>query len=79
MKREYNLYYLTGMKKEYNELNYLFFRKNINDLSNKDFVDARQLLAYAFKVYKTILKYHLDNNNNKQFLELSKFLDKEIL
>ena len=75
----YELYYLTGRKKEFNELNYLFFRKNINDLSKKDFVDARQLLAYAFKVYKTILKYHLDNNNNKQFLKLSKFLDKEIV
>ena len=75
----YELYYLTGNKKEFNELNYLFFRKNIDDLSKKDFVDASHLLAYAFKIYKTILKYHLDNNNNKQFIELSKFLDKEIV
>jgi len=75
----YEMYYSTKRMKEFSELNeLLFMKKNPANLLESDFEHISNLGANRFKIYKTILKYYLINNDIEQFSTFSKIVEKQI-
>ena len=73
------MYYSTQRMKEFSELNeLLFMKKNPANLLESDLKHTSYIGAKSFKIYKTILKYYLINNDIKQFSTFSKFVEKKI-
>ena len=75
----YELYYLTGKKEKFDELNRLLFVKNIKDLTKEDFELVELVGIDSFNIYKTMAKYYLQNNMKKQFAKLIKHSETKLI